>query len=175
MKVSPARSSTRARYLQAARLLALGVLLAGCAGPKEEATASPPPMMDAQTRAEMTGRVRTNVPARPTDPAPESSAAVTGEVPEALMDTILAALEKLTGASRDTFEVLRAQETIWPDGALGCPQPGMIYTQAQERGYQVVLDHAGRHYDYRTRGQDYLMLCLGTSTPNPSGNQAPTS
>jgi hypothetical protein len=174
MNKSPAQPSTRSRYHQAARLLALGLVLAGCAGPKEEATANPAPTIEAHTRAEMTGRVRTDVPAKPPDPAAESGATVVGEVPDTVMDTILAALEKLTGASRDDFQVIRAQETIWPDGALGCPQPGMIYTQAQEAGYRVVLAHAGRHYDYRTRGQDYLMLCLGTSTAHPSGSEVPT-
>ena len=85
------------------------------------------------------------------------------------------ALEQLTGGERSSFEVVRAEETIWPDGALGCPRPGMVYTQAAVPGYHIVLEHDGREYDYRAGGTRYLMLCLEPGAQSPSGTTAPSS
>ena len=49
----------------------------------------------------------------------------------------------------------------WNDGALGCPQPGGVYTQALVEGFQVVLEVDGEEFDYRVgRGTD-VHLCEG--------------
>ena len=45
--------------------------------------------------------------------------------------------------------ILRAEPVIWNDGSLGCPEPGMMYTQALIMGYWVVIDAAGQNYDFR--------------------------
>ncbi|MDA3933078.1 MAG: hypothetical protein PF630_01915 [Gammaproteobacteria bacterium] len=43
---------------------------------------------------------------------------------------------------------VQAADVTWPDGAMGCPQPGMLYTQAQVPGYQLVFRVAGQQYYY---------------------------
>lgn len=47
-----------------------------------------------------------------------------------------------------TIEVARAERVTWPDGSLGCPRPGMLYTQALVRGYFVQLHANDRHWNY---------------------------
>ena len=52
----------------------------------------------------------------------------------------------------------------WPDGALGCPQPGMMYTQALVDGYRVVLgiegiEHETRLLHYHGGGGGKPFLC----------------
>ena len=42
-------------------------------------------------------------------------------------------------------------EVEWPNGSLGCPQPGMLYTQALVPGYRVILRHNGVDYAYHGR------------------------
>ncbi len=54
--------------------------------------------------------------------------------------------------------VTSAMYVTWNDGSLGCPQPGMAYTQALVDGALVTLEHAGTTYDYHQAG-DQLFLC----------------
>ncbi len=63
------------------------------------------------------------------------------------------------GASLDPLEVVSARPVTWPDGALGCPKPGIFYTQMVVNGYQVVVRAAGRTYDYRFGGSPSPRLC----------------
>jgi hypothetical protein len=58
------------------------------------------------------------------------------------------------------IEVVRGERVTWPDGALGCPQPGMMYTQALVNGYRVMLGVDGRtrvfFYHSGPDGQPFL-------------------
>src|SRR5262245_15735361 len=40
------------------------------------------------------------------------------------------------------------REVAWPDGSLGCPEEGKMYTQAVVDGYQIGLGHADRFFAY---------------------------
>src|SRR6056297_3828690 len=43
--------------------------------------------------------------------------------------------------------VIDAEFVTWPNGALGCPEPDMMYTQALVPGYRIRLRAAGAlHY-----------------------------
>ena len=48
-------------------------------------------------------------------------------------------LARRLGVDPDDLEVISAEEVTWPDGSLGCPEPGMSYTQALVDGSKVVL------------------------------------
>jgi len=53
-----------------------------------------------------------------------------------------------------------AQEAVtWPDGSLGCPQPGMGYTQALVDGTRILLEVDGQTYSYHAAGTDVPFLC----------------
>jgi hypothetical protein len=64
--------------------------------------------------------------------------------------------EKL-GIESDAVSVMQAVAVTWPDGSLGCPEPGMMYTQALVDGTFVLLEADGRQYQYH--GGDPLFLC----------------
>jgi hypothetical protein len=85
--------------------------------------------------------------------------AVRGEAPEEILDAVQDDLAERTGASREGFEVVRAEETVWSDGSLGCPRPGVEYLDAPVRGYHVILRHGDRDYDYRAVRADFFVLC----------------
>lgn len=91
--------------------------------------------------------------------AEPATSGVTGEVPDDLLDRIFADLEKQTGAKRSEFKVLQAEATQWNDGALGCPEPGQVYTQAIVDGYRVVIEYKGETFDYRTSAGGFFKLC----------------
>jgi hypothetical protein len=72
------------------------------------------------------------------------------------IDAVIAAARadaaRRSGLPDSALHVDRAEAVTWRDGSLGCPQPGMAYTQALVPGFRVrlragdlVLDyHAGR-------------------------------
>mgnify|MGYP000110688204 CR=1 FL=1 len=85
---------------------------------------------------------------------------------------ILSAAALITGAAsaqqqlaaflkRPVSEVVlqSANKQEWGDGSLGCPAPGVQYTQAQVKGMQVVVEAAGRRFDYRFGAGDSPKLC----------------
>jgi len=51
--------------------------------------------------------------------------------------------------------VLQQGENVtWPDGALGCPEPGMFYTQALVPGYRIVFSASScKHYYHGQHGK----------------------
>ena len=62
------------------------------------------------------------------------------------------------------IEIVAAERVTWPDGSLGCPQPGEFYTQALVDGFRVVLGHASRVYLYHAGSDALPFLC-------PSGDK----
>jgi hypothetical protein len=97
---------------------------------------------------------------------------VIGEVPGDLLDEIMADLANKEGLGLQSIEVIRAEAVTWNDGSLGCPQPGMMYTQALVDGYWVILQAEGIDYDYRVSDTGYFILCEGRGMlpiPPPGG------
>ena len=96
---------------------------------------------------------------------------VTGEVPEDLLDAILADAARHSGAPAESLEVATAAAVTWNDGSLGCPEPGMFYTQALVDGYQVIIDTGEEELDYRVGSGGSFRLCEDPDAPggtNPS-------
>jgi hypothetical protein len=77
---------------------------------------------------------------------------MTTNVPAALLEAALDDAAKRTSMDRGTITVVSAAAVTWSDGSAGCPEPGMMYTQALVPGYRIVLQageqvlnyHAGR-------------------------------
>lgn len=59
----------------------------------------------------------------------------------------------------DIEVVVDAKEVQWPDGALGCPEEGKVYTQAVVDGTQVILGAGERVYDYHAGADGEPFLC----------------
>jgi hypothetical protein len=55
---------------------------------------------------------------------------VTGEAPAGLLEDIRIDLAERSQARQEEMVVMREQSVTWRDGSLGCPQPGIMYTQA---------------------------------------------
>jgi hypothetical protein len=77
----------------------------------------------------------------------------------ALVETARADLARRLGVDLAAVEVVEARAVIWPDGAIGCPQPGLAYPQVQVEGLFIRLRVAGRTYDYHSGGRRPLFLC----------------
>lgn len=63
--------------------------------------------------------------------------------------------------------LLDAQAVTWSDSSLGCPQPGMLYTDVLTSGYLILLSVNNKNYEYHTgRGSD-IFLCENPTPPVP--------
>lgn len=68
-------------------------------------------------------------------------------------------LAQRLGVEPEELEVVSAEEVTWPDGSLGCPQPGMSYTQALVDGSKVVLGYDEKVYIYHAGDDGQPFLC----------------
>jgi hypothetical protein len=107
-------------------------------------------------------------PESPPISAPKStlSPELPGTPIDPTMPLVTAAVEDLAerlGIEPDAVTVAAAQAVTWPDGSLGCPEPGMMYTQALVDGTLVVLEAGGRRYEYH--GGNPLVLCEHPKPP----------
>ena len=117
---------------------------------------------------------RTLPPNRRPEPVPSSSEppTVTGGVPEGLLDEIIADASERLDVAVAEIVVVRAEAVTWPDGSLGCPEPGIVYTQALVAGYWVVIELDEQQLDYRVGRQGSFRLCENTTTVPPGAGSA---
>jgi len=100
---------------------------------------------------------------------PSAEPGVKGEVPETLLDQIVADLASRLSVGAAGVEVISDESVVWNDGSLGCAQPGQFYTQALVDGYHVILKVGEQTYDYRAAQSGYFFLC---ERPSPGGSPA---
>ncbi len=168
-----------ARSIAIASLLALGA--AGCTGgaaatpglqgspaPSAPASAAPQdpsagatPMPHLSPVPDITAKPGiSQAPGLPGSPGPVDSDDVPPDVIQAAVDDAAAR----AGVDPSAATVVTAQSVTWPNGALGCPVRGFLYTQAITPGYRVVVEAGGQRYDYRATQQGDLRWC-----ENPPG------
>lgn len=83
-----------------------------------------------------------------------------GRDPEAmLVERARQALAARLGLAPDEVTVSSVEAVTWPDSALGCPAPDMMYLQVLTPGYRIVLEAGGTEYTYHTSRTDQVVLC----------------
>lgn len=88
-------------------------------------------------------------------------------------DEVQAAREDLArrlGTGADSIEVVRREDVTWRDGSLGCPKPGMSYTQALVNGQLIVLRANGIDYEYHAASGRTPFYCPSPEAPLPPGS-----
>jgi len=153
------------RALLTALLLTSALLLTACGGAEETDsdpgdTTAPRPDEDDDTSDGGTDEApeETDGDGDASDGGPEASDS--REVTLAVAD----AAER-TGMAEDDIDVEEVSMVTWSDGALGCPEPDMTYTQALVEGYRIVLDAGGQQLVYHGEiGQDPF-LCEDPQEP----------
>lgn len=96
-------------------------------------------------------------------PSTPPSTSTQGPIEQAKAD-----LAARLGVQPGQITVVSSEEVTWPDGSLGCPQPGMNYTQALVNGTRIVLAADGKQYHYHAGGRRGPFLC--TNPRPPLGN-----
>ncbi len=94
-------------------------------------------------------------------------------VPKEILEPVLNKAAELAKVSREQLVIVRAEPAVWNDGSLGCPEPGMQYTQALVNGYWVVISAASQTYDFRLgRGGSFRLCPEGQGQPPLKGPDA---
>lgn len=85
--------------------------------------------------------------------------------PEHLLAPVLADASERSGVAAGELAVVTSSPRTWRDGSLGCPEPGMVYTQALVPGWWLVLKAGDRELDYRLtdRAGAFLLCAAGRS------------
>jgi hypothetical protein len=94
-------------------------------------------------------------------PGPSAGPAGTGgsSLPAEITDPIVADAAARLDVDPSAVTIVDAHAETWSDGSLGCPEPGMLYTQALVDGYQVIVEANGTRLDYRASGPGRFRLC----------------
>jgi hypothetical protein len=101
----------------------------------------------------------TRTGAQPTQVAASGAGATPGtnRLPASITDPVVAEIARVAGVPVDQVTILSAELVTFPDGGLGCPVPGMAYTQVQVDGYRIVAVAGGTSYDYRGSGSTFRL------------------
>jgi hypothetical protein len=88
----------------------------------------------------------------------------TSTLPDKMQEMIQKSKEMLVdllgdGLKAEEIAVVSAESREWRDGSLGCPKPGMMYTQAITSGYLIVLETGGHQYEFHTDEGNAGVLC----------------
>jgi hypothetical protein len=108
--------------------------------------------------ADPSGTSSTRPPFQTTTPGPIEPTGTPTDVPATKWEAIIADLQG-RGVSGSDPELVSATLVTWPNGALGCPEPGQNYTQALVDGMRVIVSVDGTTYDYRFGTSDTPKLC----------------
>jgi hypothetical protein len=60
--------------------------------------------------------------------------------PDVVTQVALATASEQLGVPTDALVVTAAVQQTWPDSSLGCPQPGLAYSQVVTPGWLITVD-----------------------------------
>ncbi len=96
---------------------------------------------------------------QPRPGVPDPTAKLISEVSQDLARRLNIDVQQIT--------VEQIEEITWPDGALGCPEPGMAYITVLIPGYRLILAAQGNTYDYHVAASGTFVLCGANGRPVP--------
>lgn len=83
----------------------------------------------------------------------------TASMPREVRRAVVADVAKRFRVEESAVVLASAEQVTWGDGSLGCPQPGMSYTQALVPGYRVTAKTAAGQFVYHTDERGNVVTC----------------
>ncbi len=102
-------------------------------------------------------------------PSGEPPSTTDGLPPDLLAEIVNAGAGE-AGVEADAVQVVVAEQVTWSDGSIGCPEAGMMYTQALVPGYRVVLAADGRQLNFHATESGDFRYC---EHPHPPLERSP--
>jgi hypothetical protein len=87
---------------------------------------------------------------------------------QTMLEQIRADGAQRAGVAPGDVKILAVESVTWSDGSLGCPEPGMMYTQALVRGYRIRVDAAGTVLQYHANARYAFLHCPPDRARDPS-------
>lgn len=85
-----------------------------------------------------------------------------------LEETFQLALADAAHRTSASVQIVSREAITWRDGSLGCPQPGIRYTQALVPGYRIRLrTPSGEVLDYHANRRGRIVLCPASRATEP--------
>jgi hypothetical protein len=81
------------------------------------------------------------------------------EAPDGVLAPVVADAATRAGSDTSAVSVVSAEPADWSDGSLGCPEPGVLYTQALVSGWRIVVRVGDQEVDYRVTGPGAFRIC----------------
>jgi len=92
-------------------------------------------------------------------PSADTVAGITADGLQSAMAAAFADAERQTGIARADLKLQSAEIVTWPDGSLGCPRPGGMYTQSLVPGYRIRIQAGDKVLDYHASARGQQVLC----------------
>lgn len=94
------------------------------------------------------------------DRVPPTALPELGEAPADVVAAVVQDARATVGLAAEVpVTIVRAEAVTWPDGSLGCPEPGASYLAAPVAGYWIELEASDRRLDYRVPLDGRFRLC----------------
>ncbi len=104
---------------------------------------------------------------------PEGKPVSTTAIPREVRRAVVADAAKRFGVAESAVVLTRAEQLDWPDGSLGCPEPGRVYTRMLVPGFRVVAKTTAGEMLYHTDTHGSARNCalVGVRPPTPPPEQ----
>ncbi len=138
-------------------IVAAALTVAACADSKTTSSTT-----TAASVAPSTAAGASTTAGAPTSGGSSSTVFEQGRIDEGLkpyIDMAVADLARRLGVDPSAVSTLSAVVVVWPDSSLGCPQPGMSYTQVLVDGALIELGAGGVVYRYHSGGSTKPFFC----------------
>ena len=91
---------------------------------------------------------------------------------QSVTEAVLADASKRTGLEVAKLEVVESIVVTWPDGSLGCPEPGMNYTMALVPGFRIRIKTDQQVLNYHASARGYWVFCPVGRAVDPAPRDA---
>jgi len=150
--------------MRAALLIVFALLLAGCGSTPTTGTGAaagtPAPVSETTAPAETVSPVETAA-AEATLPTSQTAAPAALPLPAGSVEANAAEdLSVRLNLGAGALQLTAKEAVEWSDGSLGCPVPGMMYTQAIIPGYKLTYSDGSKSYVVHTdESGERVVLC----------------
>ena len=93
---------------------------------------------------------------------------------QAQVDWALQDAAQRTRLDTAQLRVALAETVTWPDGAIGCPEPGRQYAQVLVSGYRIRITAGSETLEYHGSVRGQVMFCPASRIQPPTAVDPPT-
>ncbi|HEX6636256.1 MAG TPA: hypothetical protein VF033_01255 [Steroidobacteraceae bacterium] len=105
---------------------------------------------------------------------PGGNPVATASIPREVRRAVVADAARRFEVAESAVVLSGAEQVTWSDGSLGCPQPGMFYTQVPVPGYRLTASTAQGNLLYHTDMRGQAVTCAQPALRKPDAVQPRT-